>query len=621
MLVDEVRHRAQEWGLEHAPEIDPFAADAIRVVRGPGGVRYGSDALGGVVLVDPPELRREPGYNGELHAIGSSNGRGGAFAGRLQGVLEALPSISGQLEGSVKRLAAARAPDYALDNTRLFEWTAGPTIGHRGTASDARVSYRRYQAKLGVCACLRIHSVGDFLAQAEAGEPIGADLFEADFAIDRPYQTVAHDLAIARARWERDGLGTVTATYAFQHNLRREYDVVRQSQQDVAQFNFRLITNELQLVLEHNPLHLSEHWHVRGAAGVTAMIQTHAYTGLPLVPDFTAGGGGAFVTERLIGHDTEVEVGARYDLLSRTASLERTDFLRLVRSGQLAMDACGDATGDTVDCASTFHTFTGSLGAMQRLADGLSIKGDLSTASRAPNADEQYLNGAAPTFPVLGLGKPDLRPETTYATSLTLAYERPWLRAEASAVAHLIDGYMYFAPAVTDDGQPIFDVTIRGAFPRFTTRAVDALFYGADGGVTVSPFDALELSAQASLVRAEQRDGGGYLVFIPPDRYRGSATYKLGKSSATIAGTYVTRQTRFDPLADFIAPPPAYFLLDAELATELSAMSQPLRISLQGQNLTNTRYRDYTSLMRYFADEPGWQLWLRVTLLFDSKGS
>ena len=50
-------------------------------------------------------------------------------------------------------------------------------------------------------------------------------------------------------------------------------------------------------------------------------------------------------------------------------------------------------------------------------------------------------------------------------------------------------------------------------------------------------------------------------------------------------------------------------------------MSQPLRISLQGQNLTNTRYRDYTSLMRYFADEPGWQLWLRVKLLFDSKGS
>src|SRR5205085_544203 len=50
ILVDDVRHRSQEWGIEHAPEIDPFIADAIRIVRGPGGVRYGSDAIGGAVL-------------------------------------------------------------------------------------------------------------------------------------------------------------------------------------------------------------------------------------------------------------------------------------------------------------------------------------------------------------------------------------------------------------------------------------------------------------------------------------------------------------------------------------------------------------------------------------------
>ncbi|HEY5920524.1 MAG TPA: carboxypeptidase regulatory-like domain-containing protein, partial [Kofleriaceae bacterium] len=32
LLVDGVRHRAQEWGLDHAPEIDPFIADKIRIV-------------------------------------------------------------------------------------------------------------------------------------------------------------------------------------------------------------------------------------------------------------------------------------------------------------------------------------------------------------------------------------------------------------------------------------------------------------------------------------------------------------------------------------------------------------------------------------------------------------
>lgn len=623
LLVDGVRHRAQEWGLEHAPEIDPFIADKIRVVRGAGGVRYGSDAIGGVVLVDPPELRREPGYGGELHMVGTSNGLGGALAGRLQGVLDALPALSMQLEGSAKRMQAARTPHYALQNTGLFEWNAGVTVGYRASSSEYKLSYRRYQARLGVCACLRIESAEDFLASIDRGEPLGADQYEASFAIDRPYQTVAHDLALARARWERDHLGTFTATYSFQHDLRREYDVVRKAVTG-AQYNFRLVTNELEGVFEHNPVHLSEHWHLRGATGIVGMAQVHNYAGLQLVPDYTAFAAGAFASERLIGHDTDVEVGARYDFLARDASLARDDFLRLVRSGQLAMDAC-DATGDQFGCRSRFHTFTATAGALHRWTPALSTKLEVSTASRAPNTDEQYLNGTAPTFPVLGLGKPDLGPETTYSTSLTLGLDTQWVRGEASAYVNRIDDYIYFAPALDAAGNPIFDVLIRGTFPRFTTQAVDALFYGADGGITALPVKSLELAAQASFVRAKDTTHDRYLVFIPSDRYRASLTYRppdtraLRKSYATVTGTYVAKQRRFDINADFAAPPPAYFLLDAELGTETCLGHHDLRLALHGQNLTNARYRDYTSLLRYFADEPGWAVMLRASVFFDSK--
>lgn len=625
ILVDDVRHRAQEWGLEHAPEIDPSVADRIRVVRGPGGVRYGADAIGGVVLIDPPELRREPGYNGEVHLIGTSNGRGGTVTGRLQGVLASLPSISGQLEGSVKRLAAPETPRYALDNAGLFEWSAGATIGARRQGSEYKLSYRHYDANLGVCSCLRVHNVDDFLAQAKAGEPTGADEFRSEFGIDRPYQAVSHDLVLARGSWERDHLGTLTATYSFQQDRRREYDVVRNADTAGAQFNFRLFTHELGAVFEHNPIHLSEHWHLRGAAGVVGVGQIHNYGGLHLVPDYTSLAAGAFATERLVGHTVEVELGARYDLLARTASLERLDFQRLVRSGQLGAKSCGmDDGSGPIDCASRYHTFTASAGGMWRFADPWSIKGDLSAASRAPNPDEQYLNGSAPTFPVLGLGKPDIGPETTYSSSLTLAFAGARVTGEASAFANVIHDYIYFAPAIGEDGMPIFDTLIRGTFPRFITRPIGALFYGADGGVAVTPIPQLELAAQASLVRAKNRADGSYLVFVPADHYRGSITYHppdLGgakKLYATISGSYVARQRRYDIAADFIAPPPAYFLLGAELGTETCVADQKVRIALQGTNLTNARYRDYTSLMRYFADEPGWQVWLRMSLVFDS---
>jgi iron complex outermembrane recepter protein len=623
ILVDDVRHRAQEWGLEHAPEIDPFIADTIRVVRGAGGVRYGSDAIGGVVLVDPPELRREPGENGELHLIGSSNGRGGTLAGRLQAVLDQLPALSMQLEGSVKRLAAPEAPRYALDNAGLFEWNAGATVGHRAPRAQYTLSYRHYNANLGVCACLRVHNIDDFLSQARSGRPAGADEFRSEFGIDRPYQAVGHDLALARARWEREALGTITTTYSFQYDLRREYDVVRNANTAGAQFNFQLTTHELDAVFEHNPIHLSEHWHLQGAVGLTGMAQIHRYSGLHLVPSYESFAAGAYVTERLVGDAIEAEAGARHDFLDRTARIENIDFLRLVRSGQLAMDACGSNI-DPAQCHSRFHTTVLSLGALHRFDSAWVLKGELSRAGRAPNPDEQYLNGTAPTFPVLGLGKPDLSTETTTSSSLTLAYDTTTIKAEASVFGNLIDDYVYFGPAIGDDGTPIFDVLIRGTFPRFTTRAINAGFYGADGGIELAPIPELELGAQASLVRAQNRDDGSYLVFVPADHYRGSVTYHppdaggFRKSFATVAGTFVARQHRYDPAADFIAPPPAYWLLGAELGAETRMANQTVRIALQGSNLTNARFRDYTSLMRYFADEPGWQVLLRISVFLDS---
>ena len=615
ILVDGVRHRSQEWGIEHAPEIDPFAAGSLTVVRGASGVRYGPDAIGGAVLVDPPPLLREPGYAGEAHLIGTANGVGGAFAGRLQLATAAIEGLAGQVEGSFKRFASPRSPRYALDNTGIGEWNVGATAGIERTDTTVKLSYSHYQAQLGVCRCLRIHSAEEFFAQLERDEPLGSELYESDLEIERPYQAVAHDLAIAH--FERSlERGKLRVTAAFQHDYRREYDVVRESVTG-PQFAFRLFTGETDVAFEHNPVHLTDHLHLRGSVGVVGMAQLHQYSGLQLVPDHRSVGTGAYAIERLIGHDYELEAGVRYDLLARTASLERIDYLRLVREGQLAMDACTGA--DDVECDSTFHTISASLGGLYRFTGALVAKLDLSTASRPPNTDEQYLNGTAPTFPVLGLGKPDLGAETTYSASLTVGYKDEYVTTEVSGFANYIDDYIYFAPAVDAMGQPIFDVLIRGTFPRFITRPVDAVFYGADGGVEAKVLPWLELGGQVSLVRARNRTDDEYLVFVPPDRVRGAVTVRRWNSFAQVAGTFVRRQDRYEGRADFAPPPPAYFLLGAEVGTQFDWDRQTVKVALQGSNLTNARYREYTSLLRYFADQPGWQLMLRLTVNFASE--
>ncbi len=623
LLVDGVRHRAQEWGLDHAPEIDPFVADRLTVVRGAAGVQYGPDAIGGAILVEPPPLLRTPGVAGEAHLIAFTSGHGANVAGRLQQATARWPSLSWQAEGSVRRAAGASTPDYALDNTGVNEWNVGAALGRRTSSSEQRIAYLHYQADLGVCTCVRVETIDDFMASIERGRPIDSELYRSELEIERPYQAVAHDLALVRSAHDWVGMGAIDATLAFQHDHRREYDVVRTAVTG-PQFDFRLFTPELELAFRHNPIHLDDHWHLRGSVGTLGVAQIHRYSGLPLIPDYDSWGTGMYAIERLVGHDLEIEAGVRHDIVSRAASLDRQDFLRLVRSGQLPDDACGDSSGDPVECSSTFQTLSASLGALRRIGERWSIKLDLSTASRPPNPDEQYLNGTSPTFPVLGLGKPDLGAETTYSASVTASVQHPRVAAEASAYANRIDDYIYFAPAIDENGDPIFDVLIRGSFPRFVTRPTDASFYGVDAGATVVAQPWLELSGQISAVRAAATDGS-YLVFVPPDRAHGTATIRrdrlfgLGPSFVALDGTLVRRQDRFDLAADFAEPPPSYFLLGAEAGTEVQIRDQRIRISVAGSNLTNARYRDYTSLLRYFADQPGVQLMLRLSVRFDSR--
>ncbi|MBX2844521.1 MAG: TonB-dependent receptor, partial [Flammeovirgaceae bacterium] len=85
ILNNGIRQEGQQWGVEHAPEVDPFMADNIQVIKGAESVRFGADAMGGVIILNPPKLPNSEGITGEIQLTGSSNGRQGVVAGKLEG--------------------------------------------------------------------------------------------------------------------------------------------------------------------------------------------------------------------------------------------------------------------------------------------------------------------------------------------------------------------------------------------------------------------------------------------------------------------------------------------------------------------------------------------------------
>jgi len=59
ILNNGLKHGFQNWGTDHAPEIDIASANRVTIVKGAAGVRYGPEALGGAIIVeaDPLTLR------------------------------------------------------------------------------------------------------------------------------------------------------------------------------------------------------------------------------------------------------------------------------------------------------------------------------------------------------------------------------------------------------------------------------------------------------------------------------------------------------------------------------------------------------------------------------------
>lgn len=620
IINDGVRHESQKWGADHAPEIDPNSAGRITIIKGASGVRYGPDALAGVILVEPHALRTETGIGGTAKGAFASNGQRGFGAVRLDARSEQFPHLGLRVEGNYQLGAALSSPHYVLGNTASETWNGGATLGYRHGETSVKLRYQHFQSESGVFYGIQNSTIDEFTAQLDRDVPITAHLWDTTRNIDRPYQGVRHDLALAHAETSLGSWGHLHTTYAFQRNDRTEYEQARSSITG-PQYQFLLRTHTLNMDLEHVPIFIGNAT-LEGGSGLAGSFQENVYSGYTLIPNYRAFGGGVFAHERLTWNRAAVDLGGRFDHLSRSAFLEERFYDSHVRRGTLNDSNC-DTSAERARCPSTFNAASISIGGLWQVVDEhIELKVDLSSASRVPNADEAYMLSSAPTMPVYVYSDPSLGVETTWGASPTLGLEYSWFHAEVSAYANVIQDFIYFAPELDADGNPSFDVTIRGAFPRYSYRAIDAQFHGLDGSLVIGPNWWVAFQAQGSIVRATDMDSGIFLVGTPADRLQVNAIGQwadLGpmddlRLSVGVEG--IAEQSRVDPANDIAPPPPGATLVHASFGSDILFGAKVWQWGIEGHNLLNTAYREYTSLLRYYADQPGRDIRLHISTDF-----
>ncbi|MBL0052920.1 MAG: hypothetical protein IPP29_16105 [Bacteroidetes bacterium] len=188
----EYARKDNNGGIEHAPEVDPFIANKLSVIKGANSIRYGSDAIAGVILIETKPLRDSAGIGGELNLIGMTNGRAGTASAYLEGNFKKLNPLSWRVQGTLKQGGNISAPDYILVNTGLKEYNFSYALGWKKKNYGAEIFYSQFNTTFGIFSASHIGNLTDLNKAFNSPVPLETGTFT--YKIGRPFQHTEHEL-------------------------------------------------------------------------------------------------------------------------------------------------------------------------------------------------------------------------------------------------------------------------------------------------------------------------------------------------------------------------------------------------------------------------------------------
>ena len=586
----------QQWGNDHAPEIDPFVADHISVVKGAGSLEYGSSALGGVIMVDPYRISNDPHLHGKATYVFQTNGLGHTLNAQIE---RADSWASWRFSGTIKFMGDTKAPDYYLTNTGRREANFSTQLERTfGEKWFFTAYYSMFNTNTGILRGSHVSNLTD-LEEAIGREVPFFTKDDFSYEITSPSQRVNHHLAKVESEYYLNDRSHLRFRFGFQADNRREYDVRRSGRSEKPALSLNLLSTNLDVTYNwnYNPGGNFKF----GIQGIVTDNTNIPETGiLPLIPDYRSYNLAGFAIWQLSQNSWLYEVGARYDF----RDLEVVTITRTVPR----------------EIERFFHKFSNygvNAGVKKNFAEKLNLSLNLSLAQRSPEVNELYSYGLHQGVSGIEEGSPDLVPEN----SLKGVFSADWnitekLYLQGLAYYQAIRDYIYLEP------QDSFRLTIRGAFPVFVYRQTDARIYGTDLTLAYKSKKFISGNLVYAIVRGQDMTNIMPLIYMPADNFRGNLTFHpregtvLKENKIGVSAQYVFRQTRFEEGQDFLPPPGDYFLLGFNAATGVKLGESHLDLNLRVENALNTSYRDYLNRLRYFADEMGINVLLSVNLTF-----
>ena len=626
VVENNIKHEAQQWGSDHGLEIDQYAVDNIEVIKGPSSLMYGSDAIGGVIDMKNRKLPENNSFGGLVDLTGKSNND-------LVGTSVSLYGRKG------KFFANARATymdygDYKVPTNRvdIYSYSAALHKNHlRNTAGhEKNLHFNLGMVKDGFLSKIYVSTVNSksgFFANAHGLEPRNVDTELHDKSsrdIHYPYQKVNHFKIIntTQYQWNKSKLDI---DLGFQRNFRQEksqytsHGYMPPVFPDTLDFSSDL-EREFEKFVYSGNIKLSRRLNEKTEMiiGMNGEFHDNRIDGRGfIVPDYEqlTLGGFAFVRNNF-SDKSSIQLGIRYDY----GNIETMEYYDWYPS---PIDDNEPPTLEYLQRAENidrnFSNLTWSVGYNYN-EENWSFKANVGKSFRMPIAKELAANGVNYHRFSFEVGNSNLSPEESYQFDAAIEYRSKKLVIGVSPFVNYFSNYIYLNPTSEHDrlygnGNQIFNYT-ESEVIRF-------------GGELHAYYDLLknvQLGIIGEYVYSEQLSGekkGSTLPFSPPASAIINVKYSKN-SLAFIENAYISLDYRLTASQNRVVPPEdptdGFQVINLGLGGDIRMGNQKMKISMQVQNLLNTKYFNHTSFYRLInVPEPGRNFILNVTIPFSGK--
>ncbi len=628
-INDGVEQVDQPWFDEFGIEADPDAVNRYEILKGPGSLAYGSDAISGVINLIPEQALPNGQTEGDvLFNYQTNNGLINNMA-HMAGTSNNGISWSARIDNTMAHAYQNPYDGYVL-NSQFSNFNTDATIGIHRKWGYTQLHASYFSMWTGIVDGTRDSASGK-MAQIFSYPDVngGAPFYELptnqEFMSYTPlviYQHIQHTKLV----WDNNiavGDGHIAAIFSYQKNQRQETnDPTMPNTPDIYYYS-NAVTYDLRYV---SP----QMGGFNFSAGTNGVYQASQSLGtLMLIPNYNylTIGGFAIANEKL-SDKFYLSGGIRYDARTFNGIDHWIDSTTQEPAQPNDPNSFHEFQGFT----SHFSGMSWSIGATYDITKLVYVKGNVAQGWRAPNVAECGANGVHDGTVVYEIGDPTLKPETNVEEDFTFGINSKDVTFELNVFNNNLTDYIYakglFSASGGDSINNSLNAVGLGAAPVYKYAQTSATLNGGEVSLDIHPTSLswVDLNLSYSMVNGQLNgisDSTKYLPFVPPNRFIADLKFHIKNIGKCIKDAYVkvgmanyseqskiyeqyaiytglnTASTPFEYAASTSATK-GYTLFNIGVGGDLMSKGHKFcELYIMCNNLTNLGYMDYMSRFKY----------------------